>query len=103
MDPQVWQSLDGPSFCLSSKLCLCNSLMLGIFKATQAKSKRVFKMSWYDFFPLFMYLWKFTSSFISTFQKLIVLMHLLSLQQKSLQKKKSTTNQNTEHKWPCSD
>ena len=25
MDPQVWQSLDDPSFCLSSKLCLCNS------------------------------------------------------------------------------
>ena len=24
-DPQVWQSLDGPSFRLSSKLCLCNS------------------------------------------------------------------------------
>jgi hypothetical protein len=24
MDPQVWQSLDGPSFRLSSKLCLCN-------------------------------------------------------------------------------
>jgi hypothetical protein len=21
MDPRVWQSLDGPSFCLSSKLC----------------------------------------------------------------------------------
>ena len=26
MDPQVGQSLDGPFFCLSSKLCLCNSL-----------------------------------------------------------------------------
>jgi hypothetical protein len=26
MDPQVEQSLDGPSFCLSSKLCLCNTL-----------------------------------------------------------------------------
>jgi hypothetical protein len=25
MDPQVWQSLDGPIFRLSSKLCLCNS------------------------------------------------------------------------------
>ena len=25
IDPQVWQSLDGPSFPLSSKLCLCNS------------------------------------------------------------------------------
>jgi hypothetical protein len=25
MDPCIWQSLDGPSFCLSSKLGLCNS------------------------------------------------------------------------------
>ena len=25
MDPQVGQSLNGPSFCLSSELCLCNS------------------------------------------------------------------------------
>jgi hypothetical protein len=25
MDPQVGQSLDGPYFCFSSKLCLCNS------------------------------------------------------------------------------
>jgi hypothetical protein len=25
MDPQVWQSLDGLSFHLSSKLCFCNS------------------------------------------------------------------------------
>jgi hypothetical protein len=25
MDPRIWQSLDGPSFHLSSKLCLCNS------------------------------------------------------------------------------
>jgi hypothetical protein len=25
MDPWIWQSLDGPSFHLSSKLCLCNS------------------------------------------------------------------------------
>jgi hypothetical protein len=24
MDLWIWQSLDGPSFCLSSKLCLCN-------------------------------------------------------------------------------
>jgi hypothetical protein len=26
MDPRLGQSLHGPSFCLSSKLCLCNSL-----------------------------------------------------------------------------
>ena len=25
VDPWIWQSLDGPSFCHSSKLCLCNS------------------------------------------------------------------------------
>jgi hypothetical protein len=25
MDPHIWQSLDGPSFRLSSKLCLCTS------------------------------------------------------------------------------
>jgi hypothetical protein len=25
MDPQVWQSVDGLSFRLSPKLCLCNS------------------------------------------------------------------------------
>jgi hypothetical protein len=25
MDPCIWQSLDGPSFHLSSKFCLCNS------------------------------------------------------------------------------
>ena len=25
MDPWIWQSLDGPSFRLSSELCLCNS------------------------------------------------------------------------------
>ena len=26
MDPRIWQSLDGPSFRHSSKLCLCNSI-----------------------------------------------------------------------------
>ena len=25
VDPWIWQSLDGPSFRLSSKFCLCNS------------------------------------------------------------------------------
>ena len=25
VDPWIWQSVDDPSFCLSSKLCLCNS------------------------------------------------------------------------------
>jgi hypothetical protein len=25
MDPRIWQSLGGPAFHLSSKLCLCNS------------------------------------------------------------------------------
>jgi hypothetical protein len=32
MDPRVWQSLDGPSFRLSSKLCLCNFFLLTIEK-----------------------------------------------------------------------
>jgi hypothetical protein len=30
MDPRIWQFLDGPSFCLSSKLCLCNSWELNL-------------------------------------------------------------------------
>jgi hypothetical protein len=25
VDPWIWQSLDGPFFCHSSKLCFCNS------------------------------------------------------------------------------
>ena len=27
VDPWIWHSLHGPSFHLSSKLCLCNSLL----------------------------------------------------------------------------
>ena len=38
MDPQVWQSLDGPSFHLSCKLCLCNSFH-GCFVFNSKKGK----------------------------------------------------------------
>ena len=40
MDPQVWQSLDGPSFRLSSKLCLCNSFH-GCFVPNSKKGQSV--------------------------------------------------------------
>jgi hypothetical protein len=44
MDPQVWQSLDGPSFRLSSKLCLCNSFH-GCFVPNSKKGKSVHILS----------------------------------------------------------
>jgi hypothetical protein len=40
MDPWLWQSLDGPSFRLSSKLCLCNSF-LGCFVPNSKKGQSV--------------------------------------------------------------
>ncbi len=40
MDPQVAQSLDGPSFHLSSKLCLCNSFH-GCFVPNSKKGQSV--------------------------------------------------------------
>jgi hypothetical protein len=40
MDPRVWQSLDGPSFRLSSKLCLCNSFH-GCFVPNSKKGQSV--------------------------------------------------------------
>jgi hypothetical protein len=40
MNPQVWQSLDGPSFHLSSKLCLCNSFH-GCFVPNSKKGQTV--------------------------------------------------------------
>ena len=40
MDPWIWQSLDGPSFCLSSKLCLCNSFH-GCFVPNSKKGQSV--------------------------------------------------------------
>jgi hypothetical protein len=36
----IWQSLDGPSFCLSSKLCLCNSFH-GCFVPSSKKGQSV--------------------------------------------------------------
>jgi hypothetical protein len=40
MDPRIWQSLDSPSFRLSSKLCLCNSFD-GCFVPKSKKGKSV--------------------------------------------------------------
>jgi hypothetical protein len=40
MDPRVWQSLDGPSFHLSSKHCLCNSFH-GCFVPNSKKGQSV--------------------------------------------------------------
>jgi hypothetical protein len=40
MDPQIWQFLDGPSFRLSSKLCLCNSFH-GCFVPNSKKGQSV--------------------------------------------------------------
>ena len=40
MNPRMWQSLDGPSFCLSSKLCLCNSFH-GCFVPNSKKGQSV--------------------------------------------------------------
>ena len=40
MDPRIWQSLDGPSFRLSSKLCLCNSFH-GCFVPNSKKGQSV--------------------------------------------------------------
>ena len=40
MDSQVWQSLDGPSYFLSSKLCLCNSFH-GCFVPKSKKGQNV--------------------------------------------------------------
>ena len=37
VDPWIWQSLHGPSFHLSSKLCLCNSFQ-GCFVHTSKES-----------------------------------------------------------------
>jgi hypothetical protein len=45
MDPRVWQSLDGPCFRLSSKLCLCNSFhgcFVPISKKVQSDHTLVF-------------------------------------------------------------
>jgi hypothetical protein len=40
MDPRMWQSLDGPSFFLSSKICLCNSFH-GCFVPNSKKGQSV--------------------------------------------------------------
>jgi hypothetical protein len=40
MDPQIWQSLDSPFFCLSSKLYLCNTFY-GCFVPNSKKGQSV--------------------------------------------------------------
>jgi hypothetical protein len=40
MDPWIWQSLDGPSFCLISKQCLCTSFP-GCFVPNSKKGQSV--------------------------------------------------------------
>jgi hypothetical protein len=40
VDPWIWQSLHGPSFHLSSKLCLCNSFQ-GCFVPTSKEGHSV--------------------------------------------------------------
>ena len=51
MDPWIWQSLDGPSFCLSSKLCLCNSFHGWLFPILRRGKVSTF---WSSFFLSFM-------------------------------------------------
>ena len=41
VDPRIWQSLDGPSFRLSSKLCICNSFH-GCFVPNSKKESHSF-------------------------------------------------------------
>jgi hypothetical protein len=40
MGPQLGLSLDGPSFCISSKLCLCNSFY-GYFVTPSKKDQNI--------------------------------------------------------------
>jgi hypothetical protein len=62
MDPWVWQSLDGPSFCLSSKLCLYNSFH-GCFipnsKKGQSVHPLVFVLEFHVFCELYLISWVF--------------------------------------------
>jgi hypothetical protein len=50
MDPWIWQFLDGPSFCLSSKLCLCNSFHGWLFPILRRVSFSyiAFIILWYN-------------------------------------------------------
>jgi hypothetical protein len=58
MDPQAWQSLDGPSFRLSSKLCLCNSFH-GYFVPNSKKEQSVHTLVFVLEFHVFSKLYEF--------------------------------------------
>jgi hypothetical protein len=62
MDPWVWQSLDGPSFHLNSKLCLCNSFHWCFFptsKKGQSDHTLVFILEFHMFCKLYLVSWIF--------------------------------------------
>ena len=72
MDPWIWQSLDGPSFHLSSKLCLCNSFH-GCFVPSSKKGQNVhtfvFVLEFHVFSKLYLISWVFkVSGLIFTYQ-----------------------------------
>ena len=55
MDPWIWQSLDGPSFCLSSKLCLCNSFHGWLFPILRMSKVSTLWSSFFFSFICFTY------------------------------------------------
>jgi hypothetical protein len=63
MDSQIWQSLEGPSFRLSSKLCLCNSFH-GCFVPNSKKGQSVhivvfLLLEFHVFHKLYLIFWVF--------------------------------------------
>ena len=63
MDPRIWQSLYGPSFRLSSKLCLCNSFH-GCFVPNSKKGQSVHTLvfvllEFHVFSKLYLIFWLF--------------------------------------------
>jgi hypothetical protein len=73
IDPQVWQSLDGPSFRLSCKLCLCNSFH-GCFVPNSKKGQSMHTLvfillEFHVFYKLYLVSWVFyVSGLKSTYQ-----------------------------------
>jgi hypothetical protein len=55
MDPWIWQSLDRPSFCLSSKLCLCNSFHGWLFPILRMSKVSTLWSSFFFSFICFTY------------------------------------------------
>jgi hypothetical protein len=72
MDPRIWQPLDGPSFCLNSKCCLCNSFhgrFVPNYKKGQSVHTLVFVLEFHVFCKLYLVSWEFqVSRLISTYQ-----------------------------------